>query len=266
MATEYFAFIQPLRDAPDDETLRLAYTDWLEERNDPRAEYLRTEAAWVALRPGAEPYRPLYRELSRLAAVQDPTWVTWVGRMAHLARRAWGPVSSGFEPWGSSDPPREWGAALSQLPGLADPPVLQKYFRRPFCVPVDFAAFLCAVGGQSDGWEFYTGGSGFAASYASLLRQNQNASLSLTERWDFWIEFGGWGEQHRHFVCCDFDSPQFGVVAEGADSNAWMRGPDGLSYRGRHLLHFLTDYQPISYRDDVQSAWPHVPFEEWGIS
>ena len=75
------AFIRALRERPDDETTRLVYTDWLDDRADPRAEYLRAEAAWVALQPPDEQYRPLYRRVSQLAAGLDPEWFATVGRM-----------------------------------------------------------------------------------------------------------------------------------------------------------------------------------------
>jgi uncharacterized protein (TIGR02996 family) len=43
-------FVQAMRDAPDDEALRLVFADWLEDRGDPRGEFLRVQvelARWV---------------------------------------------------------------------------------------------------------------------------------------------------------------------------------------------------------------------------
>jgi uncharacterized protein (TIGR02996 family) len=37
------AFIDAIAEDPDDDTARLVYADWLDERGDPRAEYLRLE-------------------------------------------------------------------------------------------------------------------------------------------------------------------------------------------------------------------------------
>lgn len=45
------AFVERLSARPDDETARLVYADFLDERDDPRGAYLRAEAAWVALQP-----------------------------------------------------------------------------------------------------------------------------------------------------------------------------------------------------------------------
>jgi uncharacterized protein (TIGR02996 family) len=42
-------FLQALLAAPEDDALRLVYADWLEERGDPRGEYLRCQCARAAL-------------------------------------------------------------------------------------------------------------------------------------------------------------------------------------------------------------------------
>jgi uncharacterized protein (TIGR02996 family) len=52
--SEDAAFIDAVRERPEDETARLFYADWLDDRSDPRAEYLRAEAAWCALPPADE--------------------------------------------------------------------------------------------------------------------------------------------------------------------------------------------------------------------
>jgi uncharacterized protein (TIGR02996 family) len=44
------AFIEAIRDAPDDDTPRLIYADWLEERGDPHGEFIRLQCALVKLR------------------------------------------------------------------------------------------------------------------------------------------------------------------------------------------------------------------------
>lgn len=45
MTDDEQALIATIRDDPSDNTARLVYADWLEERNDPRAEYLRLVVA-----------------------------------------------------------------------------------------------------------------------------------------------------------------------------------------------------------------------------
>src|SRR5688572_16644548 len=106
------AFTRAIRERPDDETTRLVYADWLDDRSDPRAEYLRAEAAWVALQPSDEEYRPLYRRVSQLAAQLDPEWFAAVSRMGHLVRKVWEPVSADLTPELSVDLPLAWAQAL----------------------------------------------------------------------------------------------------------------------------------------------------------
>src|SRR4051794_24483768 len=116
--TEDAAFIRAIRERPDDETARLVYADWLDDRSDPRAEYLRAEAAWVALQPSDEQYRPLYRRVSQLAAQLDPEWFAAVSRMGHDARREWTRVARHWEPHPeerTTEPVREWLAAKQEL-------------------------------------------------------------------------------------------------------------------------------------------------------
>ena len=40
------AFLQAIRDAPDDDAPRLIYADWLDERGDPRGEFIRVQWRW----------------------------------------------------------------------------------------------------------------------------------------------------------------------------------------------------------------------------
>jgi uncharacterized protein (TIGR02996 family) len=70
------AFIRRIVAGPGDDTPRLVYADWLDERNDPRGAYLRAELAWAALEP--RPAAP--RKLRSLAADLDPVWVARVSR------------------------------------------------------------------------------------------------------------------------------------------------------------------------------------------
>jgi uncharacterized protein (TIGR02996 family) len=77
--TEDEAFIRAIVDSPGDDTPRLVYADWLDERNDPRGAYLRAEYEW------AEPWQTGERpadspELREMAKVLDPVWTTRVSR------------------------------------------------------------------------------------------------------------------------------------------------------------------------------------------
>lgn len=66
------AFIRAIVDSPGDDTARLVYADWLDDRDDPRGPYLRAEHAAVTSGDGTR--------LRELAAGLDAVWVARVSR------------------------------------------------------------------------------------------------------------------------------------------------------------------------------------------
>ena len=66
-------FIRAIIDHRGDETSRLVYADWLDDRDDPRGAFLRAEAEWA--RTGKKE-----KALRALAAKLDPVWVARVSR------------------------------------------------------------------------------------------------------------------------------------------------------------------------------------------
>jgi uncharacterized protein (TIGR02996 family) len=77
--TDDEAFIRAIVDSPGDDTPRLVYADWLDDRDDPRGAYLRAEREWA--RPWREVQRPEDSPKSRdLAAGLDPVWMARVSR------------------------------------------------------------------------------------------------------------------------------------------------------------------------------------------
>jgi uncharacterized protein (TIGR02996 family) len=72
-------FITAILADPDDDTLRLVYADWLEERGDRRAEYLRIEAA-LAVAGQTRGHRQLRRELDELRQAIDRRWQVLLDR------------------------------------------------------------------------------------------------------------------------------------------------------------------------------------------
>ena len=63
------AFLKGLRDNPADDTTRLVYADWLDERNDPRAEFIRLR----------QQQAQLTARINELAGQFDPAWLAAVG-------------------------------------------------------------------------------------------------------------------------------------------------------------------------------------------
>jgi uncharacterized protein (TIGR02996 family) len=79
------AFLEAIRANPRDKTARLVYADWLEERGDPRAEYLRVLCAWLACRRPDGAKRLIERE-GELRANLDRGWLARIRGMAVLEK------------------------------------------------------------------------------------------------------------------------------------------------------------------------------------
>ncbi|QEL13806.1 TIGR02996 domain-containing protein [Limnoglobus roseus] len=77
--TDDEAFVRGLVDSPGDDLPRLIYADWLQDHNDPRADYLRAELTWAE--PWKEGQPPsICARLQAMAARLDPLWVARVSR------------------------------------------------------------------------------------------------------------------------------------------------------------------------------------------
>jgi uncharacterized protein (TIGR02996 family) len=72
--SEEDAFIRAILAAPEDPAPRLVYADWLEERGDPRGEYLRLTVADGALN-AARPAPEAEVRLKELRGQIDPLWI-----------------------------------------------------------------------------------------------------------------------------------------------------------------------------------------------
>jgi uncharacterized protein (TIGR02996 family) len=66
---EEAAFLHKLRENPDDDTTRLVYADWLDERDDPRAELIRLR----------QQHAQLIGRINELAGQCDSEWLAAVG-------------------------------------------------------------------------------------------------------------------------------------------------------------------------------------------
>jgi uncharacterized protein (TIGR02996 family) len=75
-------FLQAVREDPDDDGVRLVYADWLEERGEPRGEFIRADCALGRLKAD-DPRRPALEERRRqlLAEHRD----AWLGPLRGLA-------------------------------------------------------------------------------------------------------------------------------------------------------------------------------------
>jgi uncharacterized protein (TIGR02996 family) len=73
--TEDETFIRAIVDGPGDETARLVYADWLDDRDDPRGAYLRAEVKWAQAPNPAEE-----KKLRTLARSLDDLWTARISR------------------------------------------------------------------------------------------------------------------------------------------------------------------------------------------
>src|SRR5271156_4248840 len=76
MAAHDDAFLQAIRETPEEDAPRLIYADWLEERGDPRGEFIRVQCTLPRL-SADHPQRPVlaHREWELLAEHGDE-WAT----------------------------------------------------------------------------------------------------------------------------------------------------------------------------------------------
>jgi uncharacterized protein (TIGR02996 family) len=99
------AFLRAIADAPYDDAPRLVYADWLDERGDPRGEYLRLDYQLAQARG----------RLEQLQTQLDPAWLTAVRRRG----RSVGVVRVGDGRDASVDSIHQWftyGGLLEGLP------------------------------------------------------------------------------------------------------------------------------------------------------
>jgi uncharacterized protein (TIGR02996 family) len=74
------SFLAAVVDAPEDDLLRAVYADWLEERGDSRADYLRTEMVLVGMSEEDPGYFGVEARLRELRQAVDAEWVNLAGR------------------------------------------------------------------------------------------------------------------------------------------------------------------------------------------
>src|SRR6516162_8267287 len=95
------AFLQAIAASPNDEGPRLIYADWLDERDDPRGTWLRTESALRGTSPKKAEHEALAARLEELRFGLDPGWQRWTEPTATqcsgpttFAGSWWGPTRS----------------------------------------------------------------------------------------------------------------------------------------------------------------------------
>ena len=87
------AFLQAIRESPDDDTPRLVYADWLEERGDPRGEFIRVQCERARL-PEHHPRRVVLQYQEQ--ALLDRHGAGWRAALPKFPGVTWGEFERGF--------------------------------------------------------------------------------------------------------------------------------------------------------------------------
>jgi uncharacterized protein (TIGR02996 family) len=86
IAIDHDDFLQAIAADPKDDSLRLVYADWLEDRGDARAEYLRLEVQAIHTEPESDAYREIDSRLGILRAEFDPQWLIQISGEMYLLK------------------------------------------------------------------------------------------------------------------------------------------------------------------------------------
>src|ERR1700754_5023358 len=88
MTSDDEAFLRAISAAPDDDAPRLVYADWLDERGDTRAEFIRLQVRLRGLSPSDPALADLAARVRELRAGSPPYW------LARLDPPVWGIVGN----------------------------------------------------------------------------------------------------------------------------------------------------------------------------
>lgn len=91
--TDPQAFVREILEHPDDDAPRLIYADWLEERGDPRGEFIRVQCELARLPRAADRRRPLETRENKLLLAHAGEWRA---ELLELPDIVWGLLARGF--------------------------------------------------------------------------------------------------------------------------------------------------------------------------
>jgi uncharacterized protein (TIGR02996 family) len=83
--SEEAAFLAAIAADPADDTTRLVYADWLQDRNDPRPEYLRLEVRRHRMTPRERRKDDPFYQLERLRERATPDWLARIDRTTRFS-------------------------------------------------------------------------------------------------------------------------------------------------------------------------------------
>ncbi len=257
-------FLQAIRAAPGDNTPRLVYADWLEERGDrARANYLRLECAWVPQPAADDPqcnwryrnwsevspteavYPSVLRRLSEVARDIEPAWLARTSRVGQeigaLVDRftAHGCLRPFAEPRPESRTATDrWWRAMADVRQMFEKHLGQSITQARFTVPVDYTIFVSLVTNgliAPDGHPLLpevdclfdaAGMARLTIEECDMYAKDFHDVKELLAQCGLWLSIGGWNK-HYFYLCCDLALPAFGMVVDMHDSHPWISPQHG---------------------------------------
>ena len=256
--TDEDALIRALAARPEDEVTRLAYRDWLDERGDPRADYLRSEVAWARDSGSDRTAQQAMAALSHRAGSIDPAWLSQVSLVGAAVARAWAAVTLlpgvGRNESPPSDPVETFSAALVALNEVVARRFGTEFASRHFRVPIDYMSFLCKDGGawSWDEWGDIRSARGLAPTLDDELEAGAVQADSIRAE-GLWLHIADWHDRDGYYLCVDPEHALFNVVAVEGPEGLWENGVEGLGFVAPTFLHFLRDALPKI----VQGLWSY---------
>jgi uncharacterized protein (TIGR02996 family) len=118
------AFRQAIIADPTDDSPRLIYADWLEERGDPRGEFLRAQTALARMPKKDKDYGSLQKRLKELRSVIDSESLAWFNTLRY--RTAFAALARPLKP--SDGFPEKRVAEAERRLGIRMPRALRDYY------------------------------------------------------------------------------------------------------------------------------------------
>jgi len=141
--TDEAGFLQAILRTPDDAALRSVYADWLEERGDPRGEYLRCQCTRADLQRGDPRLAALLQREEELREQYPTVILPWQRRLL-LARikKILGELEHGFD----GEKVNEWPHGYTSQPCLTEQELKAWEAASNVSLPEEYRLFLLEIG------------------------------------------------------------------------------------------------------------------------
>jgi uncharacterized protein (TIGR02996 family) len=185
VVTDDQAFLAAIRASPEDDTIRLVYADWLDERGRPGGEFLRTEHALASLPLGQPRWHEAFAGRRRTSVGLSPEWCRAASRyppshwLAASVRSAWMRIEAALR--------ATMPDLLLALPaGASSEAVAAAEQRLGVELPADVRASYAVHDGSGGEYD----GAGIVPSeYYGVMAVPQLSLDELVRTWEMWQEW-----------------------------------------------------------------------------